>query len=149
MFGDNQPKGDGLYSDNAYLKGEFILAKNGKSVDTMFSIQDGKIQSSIAQTQAEAIKGKTLLYNASFIKGLDGWQTSNEYEMYVGDDNILVNELSVLQQSVAITNNAQFDDVYCLMINNGWIKQQNFLFINKPNFEAGKEYPLYFSANIH
>lgn len=148
-FGTNQPKGDGLYSDNAYLKGEFILAKNGESVDTMFAIQDGKIQSSIAQTQAEAIKGKTLLYNASFIKGLDGWQTSNEYEMYVGDDNILVNELSVLQQSVKITNNAQFDDVYCLMISNGWIKQQNFLFINKPNFEEGKEYPLYFSANIH
>ena len=148
-FGTNQPKGDGLYSDNAYLKGEFILAKNGESIDTMFAIQDGQIKSSISQTQAEAIKGKTLLYNASFIKGLDGWQTSNEYEMYVGDDNILVNELSVLQQSVTITNNAQFDDVYCLMINNGWIKQQNFLFINKPNFEADKEYPLYFSANIH
>lgn len=149
VFGDNQPQGYGLYSDNAYLKGEFILAKNGKSVDTMFAIQDGQIKSSISQTQAEAIKGKTLLYNASFIKGLDGWQTSNEYEMYVGDDNILVNELSVLQQSLTITNNAQFDDVYCLMISNGWIKQQNFLFINKPNFEADKEYPLYFSANIH
>ena len=146
-FGNNQPHGDGLYSDNAYLKGEFILA-NGKNVETMFAIQDGQIKSSISQTQAEAIKGKTLLYNASFTKGFDGWETSNDAEIYVDEQGIIVNDNKALQQSVTISDNAIFDNVFCMQINNGWIKQQNWMFINKPDFEINKTYPLFFSTNI-
>ena len=152
-FGNKQPHGDGLYSDNAFLKGEFILANRGESVDTLFAIQDGKIQSSVAQTQTETIKGKTLLYNASFTKGLDGWQTSNEYDLYTDVDNLLVNESSILQDSVAILANSVNENVFAVRINNGWIQQFFWQFIDKPSFEDAKAgdsglYPLKVSMNI-
>lgn len=147
-FGDGVIKGDGLYSDNAYLKGEFIVKNTGESVETMFAVRDGKIQNAVAQTQGEAIKGKTLLYNASFTKGFDGWETSNDAEIYVDEQGIIVNDNKALQQSVTISDNAIFDNVFCMQINNGWIKQQNWMFINKPDFEINKTYPLFFSTNI-
>lgn len=147
-FGNNQPKGYGLYSDNAYLKGEFFLANRGESVDTLFNIQDGKLQSSIAQTQAEAIKGKTLLYNASFTKQLDGWQTSNDEGIYYSDDSVLFSDDSAWKNSVSIYSEPIFDNAFCVNIKNGWIKQYDWQFVDKPSFEEGKEYPIYFSANV-
>lgn len=145
---DKQPQGDGLYSDNAYLKGEFFLANRGESVDTLFNIQDGKLQSSIAQTQAEAIKGKTLLYNASFTQGLDGWETSNSEEFYISGDNLLFSGESALKNSVNIFSEPTFDNVFNVNINNGWIKQPNWRFVDKPAFDTAKEYPLFFSCNV-
>ena len=43
---DNQPHGDGLYSDNAYLRGTFLLV-TGEDIKTKFEIVEGKIVSSV------------------------------------------------------------------------------------------------------
>jgi hypothetical protein len=142
------PQGDGLYSDNAYLKGEFILKNSGKSVDTLFAITEEGIKASVEQTQGEAIKGKTLLYNASFIDGLKGWLTSNEDNTYFSGNSLLFTSGSMLAQSVTVSNEPIYDNVFFVNIKNGWIKQSNLYFINKPKFEADKQYPLFFSTNI-
>lgn len=147
-FGDKQPHGEGLYGDNVFLKGEFVSAIRGKSIDTLFDIQDGKIQSSIAQTQNEAIKGKTFLYNASFTKGFDGWVTSNDEDLYISEDNLLLDGESAFKNSVNIFSEPTFDDVFVVNINNGWIKQPNWIFVDKPEFDNTKQYPLFFSCNI-
>ena len=141
------PHGDGLYSDNAYLKGEFVL-RSGKSIDTMFSVTDGKIQASVEQTQKEAIKGKTLLYNASFTKGFEGWLTSDESSMYWNNGSLLTNNNSVLTKTVTISGKPIYDNVFFATIDNGWIKQPSTFYVDKPNFEEGKKYPLVFSANV-
>ena len=142
------PQGDGLYSDNAYLKGEFILKNSGKSVDTMFAITEEGIKASVEQTQAEAIKGKTLLYNASFIDGLKGWLTSNTDSTYFSGTSLLFASGSMLAQSVTVSNEPVYDNVFFVNIKNGWIKQSNLYFVNKPEFEADKQYPLFFSVNV-
>ena len=147
-FGNKPLSGDGLFSDNVYLKGEFVFKRTGQNVETVFEIQDGKIKSGIAQTQAEAIKGKTLLYNASFIDGLNGWLTSNEDSVYFSGNSLLFSGSSLLTQSVKISNEPIFDNVFFLTINNGWIEQGNYFFVNKPAFDSSKFYPLYFSANM-
>lgn len=147
-FGDKQPRGDGLYGDNVFLKGEFILKNTGKNVETVFEIQDGKIKGGIAQTQSEAIRGKSYLYNASFIKGLDGWLTSNEENVYFSGDALLFDSSSLLYQSVSISSEPIFENVFFVTINNGWIKQSNMYFVNKPEFDAEKQYPLNFSCNM-
>lgn len=147
-FGSNQPDGYGLYSDNAYLKGEFILRNSNQNVETIFEIQDGKIKSGIAQTQSEAIREKSYLYNASFIDGLKGWLTSNEESFYFSGDAMLFSGSSLLYQSVSVSSEPIFDNVFFVTINNGWIKQANFYFVNMPTFESGKKYPLSFSAKI-
>lgn len=142
------PQGDGLYSDNAYLKGDFILRNSKKNVETVFEIQDGKIKGGIAQTQTEAIRGKSYLYNASFIKGLDGWLTSNEENVYFSGEALLFDSSSLLYQSVSISSEPIYENVFFVTINNGWIKQSNLYFVNKPEFETDKQYPLNFSCNI-
>lgn len=143
-----KPQGDGLYSDNAYLKGEFVLKNTGESVETKFEVTEESIKASVEQTQAEAIKGKTLLYNASFTKGLDGWLTSNTDAMYFSGTSLLFASGSMLSQSVAVSNEPIYDNVFFANIKHGWIKQSNLAFINKPEFDGTKEYPLFFSANI-
>lgn len=143
-----KPQGDGLYSDNAYLKGEFVLKNTGESVETKFEVTEEGIKASVEQTQAEAIKGKTLLYNASFTKGLDGWLTSNTDATYFSGTSLLFASGSMLAQSVAVSNEPIYDNVFFANIKHGWIKQSNLAFINKPEFDSMKEYPLFFSANI-
>lgn len=143
-----QLSGYGLYSDNAYLKGEFIVKSTGESVDTMFAVQDGKIKSTVKQTQAEAIKGKTLLHNASFTDGLDGWITSNEADTLYDDGGLLFSHDSLLAQSVSIFSDPTFENVFFLNINRGWIKQHAYRFVDKPEFDNTKQYPLFFSCNV-
>lgn len=148
VFGENQPHGDGLYGDNVYLKGEFVLKNRDESVDTMFAITEDGIKASVEQTQAETIKGKTLLYNASFIDGLKGWMTSNTDSTYFSGTSLLFASGSMLAQSVTVSNEPVYDNVFFVNIKNGWIKQSNLYFVNKPEFEADKQYPLFFSVNI-
>lgn len=143
-----KPQGDGLYSDNAYLKGEFVLKNTGESVETKFEVTEEGIKASVEQTQAEAIKGKTLLYNASFTKGLDGWLTSNTDSTYFSGTSLLFASGSMLAQSVSVSNEPIYDNVFFVNIKHGWIKQNNLYFVNKPEFDSMKEYPLFFSANI-
>ena len=142
------PQGDGLYSDNAYLKGEFVLKNTGENVETVFEIQDGKIKGGIAQTQSEAIRGKSYLYNASFIDGLKGWLTSNEESVYFSGDAMLFSGSSLLYQSVSVSSEPIFDNVFFVTINNGWIQQSNLFFVNKPELDSTLMYPLHFSTNM-
>ena len=55
-FGARGPKGYGLYSDNAYLKGEFVLT-TGEAVKTRFEIVEGSIE---AETEAREALGETV-----------------------------------------------------------------------------------------
>lgn len=130
------------------IKGDFIIANTGESVETKFEVTEEGIKASVEQTQAEAIKGKTLLYNASFTKGLDGWLTSNTDSIYFSGTSLLFASGSMLAQSVAVSNEPIYNNVFFVNIKHGWIKQSNLAFINKPEFDGTKEYPLFFSANI-
>ena len=74
---DNQPHGDGLYSDNAYLRGTFLLV-TGEDIKTKFEITEGKIQSAVDGLRDDFTGEKGYLSNASFASGLEKWNTENE-----------------------------------------------------------------------
>ncbi len=63
-----QPQGRGLYSDNAYLHGTFVL-KDGREVSQLFSIMDGRLQSVIS----EDWERRNILANGWFLNGPLGW----------------------------------------------------------------------------
>lgn len=50
---DHQPQGYGLYSDNAYLKGEFILSSSGESVSTLIEATSDHFSSEISKIQGD------------------------------------------------------------------------------------------------
>ena len=74
---DNQPHGDGLYSDNAYLRGTFLLV-TGEDIKTKFEIVEGKIVSSVTALRNDFATERGYLNNPAFDDGLMKWNTENE-----------------------------------------------------------------------
>lgn len=74
---DNQPHGDGLYADNAYLRGTFLLS-TGEDIKTKFGIMEGLIRSSIEGVRNDFMQDKGFLNNPTFYDGLNHWTTQND-----------------------------------------------------------------------
>lgn len=74
---DRQPRGNGLYADNAYMKGTFVL-ETGEDVKTRFEITDGKVQSAIDSVRNDFLSEKGYLNNPTFASGLEKWNSENE-----------------------------------------------------------------------
>jgi hypothetical protein len=86
IFSDNfpddaQPHGDGLYADNVFLKGKFLL-QNGDDVSQRFEILDGRLNSLIS---AEV---DNILRNAVFNKNLNHW-TANNLVNFIQSSNFI------------------------------------------------------------
>lgn len=74
---DNQPHGNGLYSDNAYLRGTFLLV-TGEDIKTKFEITEGKIESAVEGLRQDFASDRGYLNNPAFADGMDKWATENE-----------------------------------------------------------------------
>ena len=90
-----QPEGNGLYADNAYLKGTFVL-ETGEDVKTRFEITEGKVESAIAGVRSDFLSDKGYLSNPTFSSGLEKWNTENETVFFLvgnkwvwANDNVL------------------------------------------------------------
>ena len=76
--GTVKPNGYGLYSDNAWLKGKFVVRINGvdREVGTMFEVLDGMVRSSVSAMREDMIGGEGCISNNIFS---DGWAKWNIY----------------------------------------------------------------------
>ena len=74
---NNQPHGNGLYSDNAYLRGTFLLV-TGEDIKTKFEIVEGRITSAVTALRNDFATEKGYLNNPAFDDGLEKWNTENE-----------------------------------------------------------------------
>lgn len=127
---DNQPHGNGLYGDNAYLRGTFILM-TGEDILTKFEIVEGKISSAVEGLRKEFTEDKSYLDNASFGDGMNKWDTENEATFFLlGDKWIWVNDapLSTKTDYACVRNDDGRVTVY--LCNKHIIqKHENFRFI--------------------
>ena len=74
---NNQPQGNGLYADNVYLRGTFLLS-TGEDVKTKLEITEGKVQSAIDSVRNDFLSEKGYLNNPTFASGLEKWNSENE-----------------------------------------------------------------------
>lgn len=74
---DNQPHGNGLYADNAYLRGTFLLT-TGEDIKTKFEIIEGKIISTVEAIRKDFMQEKGFLSNPTFGDGMSHWTATNE-----------------------------------------------------------------------
>ena len=84
------PSGYGLYSDNAYLKGKFVISIGGNEHDvgTLFSVQEGRIQSMVEAVRQETIAEEGHITNNMFLDGLAHWYYVLDGDIYsVTDTN--------------------------------------------------------------
>jgi len=78
---DNQPKGNGLYADNVWLKGTFVLM-TGEDILTRFEITEGKIHSAVEGLRKEIREDQSYLDNSSFADGMDKWKTGSKATLF-------------------------------------------------------------------
>ena len=73
--GLEQPSGYGLYSDNAWLKGKFIVKINNQYQDlgTLFQVLDGMVRSSVSALREDLIADEGFISNNAFADGWDKW----------------------------------------------------------------------------
>ncbi len=74
---DNQPKGNGLYADNVYLRGTFLLS-TGEDIKTKLEITEGKVQSAIDSVRNDFLSENGYLNNTTFTSGLEKCNSENE-----------------------------------------------------------------------
>lgn len=93
---DNQPHGNGLYADNVYLRGTFLLT-TGEDVKTKFEITEDKITSSLEALRQDFMADKGFLNNPTFGDGMSHWTATNATVFFFlgqkwiwANDNVLV-----------------------------------------------------------
>ena len=74
---NNQPHGNGLYADNVWLRGTFLLT-TGEDIKTKFDIVEGKISSSVEAVRKDFMQDKGYLSNPTFGYGMSHWTAENE-----------------------------------------------------------------------
>lgn len=79
---DNQPHGNGLYGDNVYLMGTFVL-ETGEDILTRFEITEGKIEAAVEGLRKDFTEDRSYLDNASFGDGMNKWDTENEATFFL------------------------------------------------------------------
>ena len=148
---DNQPQGNGLYSDNVYLRGTFFLVDENMDVKTKFEVTEGKIQSSVSALRQDFAQANGYLNNPCFDEGLSKWITENDTVFWtVGNRWIWANKnvLTKKGDGASVT----IDDGRVVMrIRNKYITQRNGNLRTIPtmdtNAETGKKEakPVYLS----
>lgn len=73
----NQPHGDGLYADNAYLRGTFLLS-TGEDIKTKFEIVEGMISSAVESVRQDFAEGEGFLSNPLFADGFNYWSAESD-----------------------------------------------------------------------
>ncbi len=141
---DNQPHGNGVYSDNAYLRGTFLLV-TGEDIKTKFEIVEGRITSSIEAVRQDFVADKGYLSNPAFSLGMEKWDTSNEAVFFlVGNKWLWVNH-NVLTKKGNCAIVTRDSDRTVVRIVDKYILQKNADLRSKPTFRTnsdGKKEPL-------
>lgn len=141
---DNQPHGSGLYGDNVYLTGTFVLA-TGEDILTKFQIVEGKMESAIEGLRTDFTSDKSYLDNASFGEGMNKWDTENEATFFLlGNRWIWANDapLSHKRNYACVRKD---DGRTTVFIKNKYIQQKHEYFRSLPEYKdknhAGEKKP--------
>ena len=118
---DNQPHGNGLYADNAYLRGTFLLT-TGEDIKTKFEVVEGKITQSVEGLRQDFMQEKGFLANPTF-DGLNHWDTQNETVFFlVGNKWVWANK-NVLSKQGDGASVISDDGRRVVRVRNKYIKQ--------------------------
>ena len=133
---DDQPHGYGLYADNAYLRGRFLLT-TGEDVLTKFEVMEGTIRSSVESMRNDFTTGQSFLNNPNFGSGMRYWDSDNDIAFFtLGGKWLWVNGAPYSNKgSYAGVEYVDGRTVMC--INNNYILQKNADFKTRPAYEPG------------
>lgn len=135
---DRQPKGNGLYSDNAYLKGTFLLS-TGEDVKTRFEIMEGKVESELTGIRDDFTGEKGYLSNAAFADGMSKWETENEAVFFLVGNRWVWANGNVLSKKGNCASVAKDEGRTVVVIRNKYISQKKENLRSIPTFAVNTE----------
>lgn len=129
---DKQPHGNGLYADNAYLRGTFLLT-TGEDIKTKFEVMEGKIESMVEGLREDFMQDKGFLANPNFYNGMLNWHTNNDVVFYkVGSKWIWTDNIISLKKNFALT---EWDGERTICrIRSNYIRQNHSDYLSLPEF---------------
>lgn len=137
-FGDNQPHGNGLYADNAYLRGTFLLS-TGEDVKTRFEAVEGKIASSVEALRQDFVEDRGFLSNATFGDGLSKWQTESNTIFWLGGGKWIWANGSALSKKGDGATLMTDDGRIVVRLRNGYIVQKLANMRSVPSFAENSD----------
>lgn len=132
---DMQPSGHGLYGNNCFLTGVFVLA-NGKDVLTMFSIMEGMIRSEISTIRNEVNAADNYLGNASFGADLSLWSGTNDIRLFSVNGRLLSFNNNFYSDKRNFADIVMHEGKRVLRIKNSSITQYNTDLARHPEFDS-------------
>lgn len=133
---DDQPHGYGLYADNAYLRGRFLLT-TGEDVLTKFEVMEGTIRSSVESMRNDFTTGQSFLNNPNFGNGMRYWDSDNDIAFFtLGGKYLWVNGAPYSNKG-GYAGVEYVDGRTVMCINNNYILQKNADFKTRPAYEPG------------
>ncbi len=131
---DKQPKGNGLYGDNVYLKGTFVLM-TGEDILTKFEITEGKIQSAVEGLRDEVRGEQSFFDNTTFTEGMSKWISGYKAAFLTfGGKWILAGNKLLASSENGNVEVVKTGKVPYVRITNSYIMQKNGDFRTIPDF---------------
>ena len=135
---DNQPHGNGLYADNVYLRGSFLLS-TGEDVKTKFDVVEGKINTAIDGLRQELSDDKSYLDDPTFSNGMEKWLTQNDAVFFlVGNKWVWTNNAPLSKKGDGATVVTDMGRTTVHIINR-YIMQRNRDFHHLPEFPTDND----------
>ena len=150
---DKQPKGNGLYGDNVYLKGTFVLM-TGEDILTKFEITEGKIQSAVEGLRDEVREEQSFFDNTTFTEGMSKWISGYKAAFLTfGGKWILAGNKLLSSSENGNVEVVKTGKVPYVRITNSYIMQKNGDFRTIPDFKElngdGLRIPGYVYLSFH
>lgn len=142
--------GYGLYSNNAYLTGEFFLW-TGEAVATKIKMLENLFSSSMSKTTYDIKEDDNIVQNCAFVEDMRGWTIVDGDDMdlfFIDDTPVFMNDDMFSDgHSVASLENVQGKDMLHLL--NAGVSQDNALIVGRvPADSEVEEYVKDSNGNI-
>ena len=142
--------GYGLFSNNAFLTGEFYLS-TGEAVSTKIKMLENLFSSSMSKTTYDIKEDDNIVQNCAFVEDMRGWTTVDGDDMdlfFIDDTPVFMNDDMFSDgHSVASLENVQGKDMLHLL--NAGVSQDNALFVGRvPADSEVEEYVRDSAGNI-
>lgn len=127
---DGQPNGYGLYGNNCFLVGDFLL-RDGSNITDLIDDLRFEIFDIIYETNAL----NNYLSNASFINNLDKWQYGNNIKVFRVNQKLLYFNENFYSNKEAIAALTKEDNRNAVRLKNSYIMQYNDDYDKHPTFD--------------
>lgn len=127
---DNQPNGYGLYGNNCFLVGDFLL-RDGSDIADIINDLRFEISNIVYEINAT----NNYLSNATFANNLDKWQYENNIQVFKVNQKLLYFNNNFYSNKASIVDIISDDNRNAVKLKNSYILQYNDDYAKHPTFD--------------